>query len=99
MPVPDGGCADNLAERAAVPRLGPGHPAGRDSQFRHTDERVDTARAKCDGQVMSSSSLTPADLARYSRHLSLREVGVEGQQKLKAAKVLLVGAGGLGSPA
>lgn len=44
-------------------------------------------------------SLTPADLARYSRHLSLREVGVEGQQKLKAARVLLVGAGGLGSPA
>jgi len=45
------------------------------------------------------SSLTPADLARYSRHLSLREVGVQGQEKLKAAKVLLVGAGGLGSPA
>lgn len=44
------------------------------------------------------STLTPADLARYSRHLSLREVGVEGQQKLKAAKVLLVGVGGLGSP-
>lgn len=46
-----------------------------------------------------ASALTPADLARYSRHLSLREVGVEGQQRLKAAKVLLVGAGGLGSPA
>lgn len=47
----------------------------------------------------SSISLSPADLARYSRHLSLREVGVPGQEKLKAAKVLLVGAGGLGSPA
>ncbi|HWK50782.1 MAG TPA: molybdopterin-synthase adenylyltransferase MoeB [Steroidobacter sp.] len=46
-----------------------------------------------------STSLSPADLARYSRHLALREIGVEGQQKLKAAKVLLVGAGGLGSPA
>ena len=45
------------------------------------------------------SALTPADLARYSRHLSLREVGVQGQEKRKAAKVLLVGAGGLGSPA
>jgi adenylyltransferase/sulfurtransferase len=44
-------------------------------------------------------SLTPADLARYSRHLALREIGVEGQQKLKAARVLIVGAGGLGSPA
>ena len=46
----------------------------------------------------SSVSLTPADLARYSRHLALREIGVHGQEKLKAAKVLLVGAGGLGSP-
>lgn len=46
-----------------------------------------------------STSLSPADLARYSRHLALREIGVEGQQKLKAARVLLVGAGGLGSPA
>jgi sulfur-carrier protein adenylyltransferase/sulfurtransferase len=43
-------------------------------------------------------SLTPADLARYSRHLALREIGVEGQAKLKAARVLIVGAGGLGSP-
>jgi len=39
------------------------------------------------------------ELARYSRHLLLPEVGVEGQRKLKAARVLLVGAGGLGSPA
>lgn len=48
---------------------------------------------------MSTVSLSAADLARYSRHLSLREIGVQGQEKLKAAKVLLVGAGGLGSPA
>jgi len=47
----------------------------------------------------SSASLSPADLARYSRHLALREIGVQGQEKLKAARVLLVGAGGLGSPA
>ncbi|GFE84766.1 molybdenum cofactor biosynthesis protein MoeB [Steroidobacter agaridevorans] len=47
----------------------------------------------------STVSLSPADLARYSRHLALREIGVQGQEKLKAAKVLLVGAGGLGSPA
>lgn len=46
-----------------------------------------------------STSLSPADLARYSRHLALREIGVQGQEKLKAARVLLVGAGGLGSPA
>ena len=42
--------------------------------------------------------LTTDDLARYSRHLILPEVGMEGQRKLKAAKVLCVGAGGLGSP-
>jgi sulfur-carrier protein adenylyltransferase/sulfurtransferase len=38
------------------------------------------------------------DLRRYSRHLLLPEVGVEGQKKLRRAKVLLVGAGGLGAP-
>ena len=42
--------------------------------------------------------LTPDELSRYSRHLILPEVGMEGQQKLKAARVLCVGTGGLGSP-
>ena len=43
-------------------------------------------------------ALTPEEIERYKRHLVLREVGGQGQQKLKAAKVLVVGAGGLGSP-
>ncbi len=43
-------------------------------------------------------TLTPEELRRYNRHLILPEVGLEGQKKLKAASVLLVGAGGLGSP-
>ncbi len=42
---------------------------------------------------------TPAELARYSRHILLPGVGVEGQRRLAAARVLVVGAGGLGSPA
>ena len=42
--------------------------------------------------------LTNAEVARYSRHLILPEVGMEGQRKLKAARVLCVGTGGLGSP-
>jgi len=42
--------------------------------------------------------LTRDELSRYARHLILPEVGVEGQQKLKAARVLCVGAGGLSSP-
>jgi adenylyltransferase/sulfurtransferase len=43
-------------------------------------------------------SLTPQEVARYSRHLIMPEVALEGQKRLKAASVLLIGAGGLGSP-
>jgi len=43
--------------------------------------------------------LTPGDRARYQRHLALAEIGEAGQEKLRAARVLIVGAGGLGSPA
>ncbi|MDC0231179.1 molybdopterin-synthase adenylyltransferase MoeB [Aureispira] len=42
--------------------------------------------------------LSKEELNRYSRHLILEEIGIEGQQKLKAAKVLVIGAGGLGCP-
>ena len=41
---------------------------------------------------------SPEELRRYSRHLALPEVSLEGQGKLKAGRVLVVGAGGLGSP-
>src|SRR5579863_7985935 len=44
-------------------------------------------------------ALTDRERARYQRHLALPEIGVAGQEKLKAARVLVVGAGGLGSPA
>ena len=43
--------------------------------------------------------LTAAERGRYQRHLSLAEIGIPGQEKLKSARVLVVGAGGLGSPA
>jgi adenylyltransferase/sulfurtransferase len=42
--------------------------------------------------------LTPEEILRYKRQLVLKEIGGEGQQKLKASRVLIVGAGGLGSP-
>ncbi len=45
-----------------------------------------------------SPELTNEEYARYSRHLILPEVGLEGQRKLKAARVLMIGTGGLGSP-
>ena len=44
------------------------------------------------------SSMTETELDRYSRHIILREIGGQGQSKLRKAKVLVVGAGGLGSP-
>ncbi len=47
----------------------------------------------------TTPELTSEEVQRYSRHLILPEVGVDGQRKLKAARVLCVGAGGLGSPA
>lgn len=50
-------------------------------------------------EVASDSILTPDQLSRYSRHLMLKEVGVEGQLQLLKSKVLLIGAGGLGCPA
>jgi sulfur-carrier protein adenylyltransferase/sulfurtransferase len=46
----------------------------------------------------SATALSHAEMLRYSRHLLLPEVGVSGQKKLKAARVLMIGAGGLGSP-
>jgi sulfur-carrier protein adenylyltransferase/sulfurtransferase len=46
----------------------------------------------------SEAVLSNDEILRYSRHLIMPEVGMEGQQKLKAAKVLCIGAGGLGSP-
>ena len=44
------------------------------------------------------TTLTAEEVQRYKRHLVLRDVGAPGQQKLKAARVLIIGAGGLGSP-
>lgn len=46
-----------------------------------------------------TGAFSPAELSRYARHIILREIGGAGQKRLKQARVLVVGAGGLGSPA
>ena len=49
--------------------------------------------------VQPAAALTRDEVARYSRHLIIPDLGVDGQKRLKNAKVLVIGAGGLGSPA
>jgi molybdopterin/thiamine biosynthesis adenylyltransferase/rhodanese-related sulfurtransferase/molybdopterin converting factor small subunit len=56
---------------------------------------VSTAEARAEKDL---PNLSNEEIARYSRHLILPEVGLEGQKKLKAARVLMIGTGGLGSP-
>src|SRR5437764_118579 len=56
---------------------------------------VGSVRLQADREL---PELTNDEIKRYSRHLILPEVGLDGQKKLKAAKVLCIGAGGLGSP-
>ena len=56
-------------------------------------------RAVAGGNVDDLPQLTPDEIKRYSRHLIMPEVGMDGQRRLKAGSVLCIGAGGLGSPA
>jgi len=47
---------------------------------------------------MPQGAMSDTEIERYARHLILREVGGIGQQKLRKSRVLVIGAGGLGSP-
>ncbi|WAL64839.1 adenylyltransferase/sulfurtransferase MoeZ [Amycolatopsis cynarae] len=58
-----------------------------------------TPAGKLPPLVEPAAELTKEEVARYSRHLIIPDVGMEGQKRLKNAKVLVIGAGGLGSPA
>lgn len=56
------------------------------------------ARAQAVAPIAAPAAFSEAEVARYARHILLREIGGPGQRRLKDAKVLVVGAGGLGSP-
>jgi len=57
-----------------------------------------TPSSSAGGEAASLPALSNDEIARYSRHLIMPEVGMEGQRKLKAARVLMIGTGGLGAP-
>jgi molybdopterin/thiamine biosynthesis adenylyltransferase len=61
--------------------------------------RRDVAARTAGVKLRSRMSFSDEEVERYARHLVLREIGGPGQQRLKAARVLIVGAGGLGAPA
>src|SRR5204863_2296025 len=69
-----------------VPAIAGGNFENKDSSKASPPERFGGAFSK-------------EELARYNRHIIIPEFGLEAQQKLKAAKVLIIGSGGLGSPA
>jgi molybdopterin/thiamine biosynthesis adenylyltransferase len=60
--------------------------------------RSRAARARVPAQAAPEGPFRPVEVERYARHILLREIGGPGQARLKAARVLVVGAGGLGSP-
>lgn len=85
-------CATGVRTRAAVERL------RAQGYARLWSVAGGTRRWAQAGLPMTAAQESPEFLERYSRHLRLPEVGLEGQRRLRAAKVALVGAGGLGSP-
>ena len=60
---------------------------------------VPSADGRHKREAAADMNFSDEEVERYARHLVLREVGGAGQQKLKGARVLIVGAGGLGAPA
>lgn len=64
----------------------------------HDGDELSIVPSIAGGLGESAATLSKDELLRYSRHIIMPEVGLEGQKKLKAASVLCIGAGGLGSP-
>ncbi len=100
--VAGGGPAGTDTEEAtgAPPDGDESGPAEGDGRAGADTVQGDRAAAASDGATPAEAvDFSPDELRRYSRHLMIPEVGYEGQQKLKSSSVLLIGAGGLGSPA
>jgi adenylyltransferase/sulfurtransferase len=66
---------------------------------RHPSQGEDVSQQAVPALVEPAAELTTDEVRRYSRHLIIPDVGMAGQKRLKNAKVLVIGAGGLGSPA
>ncbi|MBI4512745.1 MAG: ThiF family adenylyltransferase [Gemmatimonadetes bacterium] len=86
-----GGSGGGLHPGGSVGAPGSAHPEG-------ATATLDIAPSLRFARNWEEVTLSPEEIRRYSRHLIMPEVGMEGQKKLKAARVLLLGAGGLGSP-
>src|SRR5574340_544668 len=74
------------------------HGVFNDSMTRWPDDSIAMSESMPSATQIEPVSLSNDEILRYSRHLIMPEVGMDGQLKLKAAKVLCIGAGGLGSP-
>jgi len=77
------------------------HPSSRKllQQSGDLSYALSTNRRQHSSHRLFTTSLSNDEISRYSRHLVLSDVGVKGQEALKNARVLVIGAGGLGSPA
>jgi adenylyltransferase/sulfurtransferase len=82
-----------------VPSVAGGAPVTTDAKSSVGTGSPTSAEASVGKQARPEPDLTADEIKRYSRHLIMPEVGIDGQRKLKAGSVLYIGAGGLGSPA
>jgi molybdopterin/thiamine biosynthesis adenylyltransferase len=104
LALPDGNALRSATGENAAPWLILGGSAALVWLYRRVLAKI-RARAEVTQETLAKVTAVPSkgmsevELERYARHIVLREVGGPGQMRLRGAKVLVVGAGGLGSPA